>query len=75
MPYQSLDWLIKQLEAQGQSQEQLSDMNEGAQAQLANKVSGGMPSAPAPGTGFSSGMAPIESQAPMPGDEKLSMMG
>lgn len=37
VPYQALDWLIKQLEAQGQSQEQLSDMNTGALAQTAQQ--------------------------------------
>lgn len=44
VPYQALDWLIKQLESQGQNQQQLSDMNEGAQAQMAQQftaMSGG----------------------------------
>jgi len=51
VPYQALDWLIKQLEAQGQSQEMLSDMNGGALAQLSNKVTemgGGQPQPPPP---------------------------
>lgn len=34
VPYASLDWLLKQLATQGQSQEDLQNMNEGAQAQL-----------------------------------------
>lgn len=49
VPYQALDWLIKQLEAQGQSQQELGDMNEGAQAQMAGvftKMGGGGPSSP-----------------------------
>lgn len=49
VPYSALDWLIKQLESQGQSQDQLKDMNEGAQAQLANKftsMGGGAPPNP-----------------------------
>lgn len=40
LPYESVAWLMKQLEVQGQSQEQLSNMNAGAQAQLADQVSG-----------------------------------
>lgn len=42
VPYQAMQWLITQLESQGSSQDQLTEMNEGAQAQLANKVSGAM---------------------------------
>lgn len=40
VPYQSMEWLLKQLEVQGGSQQQLQDMNGGAQAQLANIVTG-----------------------------------
>lgn len=35
VPYASLSWLIKQLEAQGQSLEELEHMNQGAVAQMA----------------------------------------
>lgn len=40
VPYQALQWLIQQLESQGQSQSQLQDMSGGAQAQLADKMAG-----------------------------------
>lgn len=49
VPYSALDWLIKQLESQGQNQQQLSDMNEGALAQMSQKFTaqgGGGPPAP-----------------------------
>lgn len=36
IPYFALDWLLKQLEVQGASQEKLKDMSEGAQAQVAD---------------------------------------
>lgn len=49
-PYQALDWLLKQLESQGQDQQALADMNEGSQAQIANQVTqmsgGGQPPSP-----------------------------
>lgn len=38
VPYAALDWLIKQLDAQGQSQDQMSDMNQGAQVGIADQV-------------------------------------
>lgn len=38
-PYAALQWLAKHLEAQGQSLEELENMNPGAQQQLANMVS------------------------------------
>jgi hypothetical protein len=48
VPYQSLEWLIKQLEAQGQSLDQLEAMNQGALAQLSDHVASqpGMPMGP-----------------------------
>lgn len=49
VPYAALDWLLQQLESQGQSQEQLQDMNPGAQAQLAGvftRMGGGAGSQP-----------------------------
>lgn len=36
IPYESMSWLIKQLELQGASQQQLEDMNGGALAQMAD---------------------------------------
>jgi hypothetical protein len=36
VPYESLTWLIKQLEVQGQSLEQLQTMSQGGQAQIAD---------------------------------------
>lgn len=43
VPYGAMAWLMQKLEDQGNSQDNLQDMNGGAQAQLANKVSQGMP--------------------------------
>jgi hypothetical protein len=40
VPYLALDWLIKQLESQGASQQQFADMSSGAQAQIANNLIG-----------------------------------
>lgn len=57
VPYQSMEWLMQQLESQGGSQDQLQDMNQGAQAGLANAVTsmggGARPGAapPSPGGG------------------------
>lgn len=41
IPYSSLAWLIKQLELQGKSLEELAQMNEGALAQMAEMQSAG----------------------------------
>lgn len=49
LPQAAVDWLIKQLDAQGQSQNNLQDMNQGAQAQLAQTVMGGGQPSQAPG--------------------------
>lgn len=38
VPYTAMAWLIKQLEIQGQSQQQLEDMNHGALAELAQNI-------------------------------------
>lgn len=55
-PYMAVEWLMKQLETQGASQQQMSDMNQGAQAEMANQISGmqgggvgPQPGNPAPG--------------------------
>jgi hypothetical protein len=38
IPYQALQWLMERLESQGASQEELAMMNEGAQADLGQKI-------------------------------------
>lgn len=74
VPYQSLDWLIKQLEAQGQSQDQLTAMGEGALAQTSNKflaMGGGpkplLPTAQNPMAGPPMGTPPLS----MPGTARM----
>lgn len=64
VPYQAMDWLIKQLEAQGQTQQQLADMNQGAQAQIADKM--GAMSGPPGGATPPGGPAPTTMHRPMP---------
>ena len=49
VPYQAMEWLINQLEAQGASQNSFQDMNEGALAGIANKVTQ-MGGGPRPGS-------------------------
>lgn len=89
VPYQALDWLINQLEAQGQGQEAMKDMNEGSLAQIANQVSQGIgappppPGAgqPSPGTSPGFNTAPMQAnphpiQGTQPGGKHpLAMMG
>jgi hypothetical protein len=43
VPYQSLEWLIQQLETQGASQASYGDMSSGTQAAIANDVVGQVP--------------------------------
>lgn len=38
IPYQAVEWLVKKLETQGQSLEQLERMNSGAQAEMAGMI-------------------------------------
>jgi hypothetical protein len=38
VPYQAMEWLINQMEAQGQSQQSMQDMNQGAVAGIANQM-------------------------------------
>ncbi len=67
IPYQSMEWLMKQMEAQGQSQESMSDMNAGVQAQMADvflKQTGGDLQSPLPGA--MQGPGPGPQQIPMP---------
>lgn len=59
LPYQAVEWLVKQLETQGASQDQLHDMNQGAQSEMAQQFTrmggggqGPSPISPAPGMGM-----------------------
>lgn len=61
VPYQAMEWLMQHLESQGASQDQLQDMNGGAQAQLANAVTG---MGGAPGGPPSPGQPPPQSGPP-----------
>lgn len=70
VPMQAMEWLVKQLEAQGASQDQLVDMNSGAKAQMAEQFTrmggggnGPLPPTPAPGLGM---------RAPMPGGRPVA---
>lgn len=56
LPYESVQWLMQQLSAQGQTQDQLSEMNQGAQAQLAQQVMQQKPQASQPGGNMPNGM-------------------
>jgi hypothetical protein len=66
LPYDALIWLIQQLDAQGQNQQMLEQMNQGALTQMAgmlqnrggtapNGMGGLPPSGPTPGTGMPGG--------------------
>lgn len=60
LPYQAVDWLLKQLESQGASQEQLDGMNSGQLGQLSEQflaLGGGQnPMMPNPAPGAEPGM-------------------
>lgn len=78
VPYAALDWLLKQLASQGVEQDQLQDMNEGAQAQLATTFTrmggsgaGPMAPPPAPGAMHRPGGHPMPGQAM--GSPRMSM--
>ncbi len=60
VPYDSVDWLLKHLEAQGTSVEMLMSMNQGAQAEIA----GMMQAPPAPGPMGPQGGPPQMQQRP-----------
>lgn len=49
VPYQALDWLLKQLETQGQGQKQLAGMNDSQLASIANTFNGMQNQAGRPG--------------------------
>ena len=66
----SMEWLMTQLEAQGQGIEQLALMGEGAAAQLAPL----MPSGGGPGAAQGQGM-PGMRPAPMAGPPRMPMQG
>lgn len=59
VPFQSLDWLVKQLETQGANQDQLQTMNQGALSQIATQITGAQgqsaPAATQPNFGASYG--------------------
>jgi len=60
LPSESVQWLVTQLEAQGQGLEQLENLNSGSQAQIASLMSqqpGGIPQ-PRPGVPHTSAMLP-----------------
>lgn len=70
LPSEAINWLVTQLEAQGQSLQQLEGLNGGAQAQIAGMMTsqpGGVPQ-PRPGVAHSSVMPPptMGHAAPLP---------
>lgn len=64
VPYSSLEWLIQQLQAQGQGQQELQDMDEHSQAMIANKM--GAPGNPMPMPGNAPGGPPMGASASGP---------
>ncbi len=63
IPYEALQWLIQHLESQGQGLQQLENMNEGAQAQIAQHMNSSQPQ-----NGPSNGMVgPSSMGPPVPG--------
>ncbi len=65
LPYEAVQWLIKKLETQGQSLEQLESMQQGAQAQIAEMLIN--PTGQAPGTGSPNAWSMIPNGAATPG--------
>lgn len=67
VPYMAVDWLLKQMEAQGATQEALSQLSLGNQAEIANQMMG-MQQAPSPiaqqpsPLGMGAGFIPATSQ-------------
>lgn len=71
LPAEAIQWLVTQMQAQGQSLEQLEQLNTGSQAQIGGMMlqqPGGVPQ-PQPGVNHSSIMPPpsLMSQPPQPG--------
>lgn len=64
VPYQSLEWLIQKLEAQGQNQQQLAEMNPAAQANIAQTMMQKNP--------MGQGPAPGQPQPPQPQGQGMS---
>ena len=64
VPYQSLEWLIQQLEQQGASQASYGDMPSGTQAAIANDVTA--QSIPRPGMSGQGGPSPLMRPGGMP---------
>jgi hypothetical protein len=69
LPYGAVKWLVEKLETQGQSQQELETMNQGAMAQMASMLTNkGQPPA---GNGMPQGQpqrGPAPPQRPMPGN-------
>ena len=65
VPYTSLNWLLQQLESQGQGQNELASMNQGAQQQVAGMMTG--PGAPPPTGPMHKPMVPTQPQIARPG--------
>lgn len=61
LPSEALQWLVKQLQAQQSGMAPLANLNGGAQAQIAQQVSGGM----SPQENMNQGMAPGNGMPPM----------
>lgn len=66
LPYAAIQWLIQQLEVQGQSQEQFAELDMGNQSQIAQKLNGmpgpGGPGMPQPQGGMPPRGAPMAGQ-------------
>jgi hypothetical protein len=62
LPSEALQWLVKQLESQGTSQEQMSNMDQGTQAEVANQFIQRMALPQGPGAGPQ--QLPGQGQAP-----------
>lgn len=58
VPYQALDWLVKQLDAQGQSLERLEEMNQGSLAEMAGMLLQGQQQQVPPGQMSGQAMPP-----------------
>lgn len=59
IPYFAIDWLLKQMEAQGASQESLANMVSGVQAQIADQMMGAQQPPTQPGGGFEEQLSQI----------------
>jgi hypothetical protein len=72
VPYTSLQWLLQHLESQGQGQQELQSMNQGAQQQISGMMTGQgaapqQPQISHPGAGMQMGGAVQPGMGPRPG--------